>query len=103
MIGLETALGLSLKLVDEKVLGLPALVRALTVSAARCFELPAGTLKKGAAADLAVLDLDARQVVDRNRSRSKSRNTPFHGWELRGLVTHTVVGGKVVHEAGGAR
>jgi dihydroorotase len=98
MIGLETALGLCMKLVDEKVLGLPELIDKLTVGAARIFDLPAGTLSRGAIADVTVLDPARRWTVDRARSRSKSRNTPFHGWELRGAVTHTIVGGKIVFE-----
>ena len=60
MIGLETALGLGLKLVDDKVLTLPALIRRLTVGAAQVFGLPGGTLGKGAPADVTVLDAEAR-------------------------------------------
>jgi dihydroorotase len=99
MIGLETALGLCMRLVDEKVLTLPALVGKLTSGAARIFELPAGTLARGAVADVTVFDPARAWTVDRMRLKSKSRNTPFHGWELRGHVTHTIVGGKVVYEA----
>jgi dihydroorotase len=101
MIGLETALGLCMKLVDDKVLSLPELVRKLTVGAARCFELPAGTLARGAVADVTVFDPGKAWTVDRARMRSKSRNTPFHGWELRGRVTMTLVGGTVVYRFGG--
>jgi dihydroorotase len=98
MIGLETALGLGLKLVDDKVLTLPKLIERLTIGAARVFGLPAGTLGKGAPADVTVLDLDAAYKVDPERFRSKSRNSPFRGWELRGRVTHTIVGGQVVFD-----
>jgi dihydroorotase len=103
MIGLETALGLCMKLVDEKVLTLPQLIGKLTVGAARIFELPGGTLKVGAPGDVTVFDAARAWKVDRARLAGKSRNTPFHGWELRGQVTHTIVGGKVVFEAGGAK
>jgi dihydroorotase len=96
MIGLETALALALKLVDEKVLTLAELVRKLTAGAARVFELPAGTLAKGAAADVVVFDPAAEWTVDRARGRSKSKNTPFHGWPVRGRVLHTIVGGRVI-------
>lgn len=96
MLGLETALSLCLKLVDEKVLTLPQLVGKLTVGAARVFELASGTLAKGAAADVVVFDPIAPHTVDRVKQRTKSRNTPFHGWELRGQVLHTIVGGEVV-------
>jgi dihydroorotase len=98
MIGLETAFGLGLKLVDDELLTLPALIARLTIGAAKVFGLPGGTLKKGAPADVVVLDLDTAYHVDVDRFRSKSRNSPFRGWELRGSVTHTIVGGKVVHE-----
>ena len=99
MIGLETAFGLCMKLVDEKVLTLPQLIAKLTVGAARVFELPVGTLKRGALADVVVLDPAVRYTVDRAASKSKSRNTPFHGWELQGRARMTIVGGKLVSEA----
>ena len=75
---------------------MPELVRKLTVGAARVFELPAGTLARGAAADVVVFDPAAEWTVDRAGGRSKSRNTPFHGWPVRGRVLHTIVGGQVV-------
>jgi dihydroorotase len=50
-----------------------------------------------------VFDAARAWKVDRAKLAGKSRNTPFHGWELRGQVTHTIVGGKVVFEAGGAK
>ncbi|MCU1280581.1 MAG: dihydroorotase, multifunctional complex type [bacterium] len=96
MIGLETAFGLGLKLVDDEVLTLPALIARLTIGAAKVFGLPAGTLEKGAPADVVVLDVDTAYKVDADRFRSKSRNSPFRGWELRGRAMHTIVGGKVV-------
>jgi dihydroorotase len=99
MIGLETGLSLGLKLVEEGVLGLGQLVEKMTVGAARIFDLPAGTLALGATADVVVFDPRARWTVDREKLRSKSRNTPFHGWELPGRVRYTIVGGQVVHEA----
>ena len=98
MVGLETALGLGLKLVDEKVLTLPTLIERLTVGAARVLGLKAGTLGRGAPADVTVIDLEAAYKVDPDRFKSKSRNSPFRGWELRGRVAQTIVGGVVVHE-----
>jgi dihydroorotase len=103
MIGLETALGLGLKLVDEKLLTLPTLVKRLTVGAAQVFGLPGGTLKRGAPADVVVFDAERSYKVEPDKFRSKSRNSPFRGWELRGHVTHTIVGGKLVHEEEAAR
>jgi dihydroorotase len=101
MTGLETALSLGLRLVDDKVLTLPTLIRRLTVGAAKIFGLPGGTLEKGAPADVVVFDPAAGYRVDAARMWSKARNSPFHGWELRGRVVVTVVGGRVAHE--GAR
>jgi len=98
IIGLETALPLGLKLVERGVLTLPELIRRLTSGAARVFELPAGTLARGVAADVVVFDPTAARTVDRAQQRSKSRNTPFHGWQVNGRVTHTIVGGQLVHE-----
>jgi dihydroorotase len=98
MVGLETALGLGLKQVEEKLLTLPLLLRRLTVGAAQVFGLPAGTLRRGAAADVTVFDPEASQTVDPARFRSKSRNSPFAGWALHGRVTQVLVGGRLVHE-----
>lgn len=98
MLGLETALSLGLKLVEEGVLGLGPLLEKMTVAAARIFDLPAGTLGAGAAADVVIFDPQTRWVVDRDQLRSKSRNTPFHGWELPGRVRYTIVGGQVVYD-----
>jgi dihydroorotase len=99
MIGLETALSLGLKLVEEGVLGLGPLLEKMTVGGARIFDLRAGTLKPGVAADVVIFDPRARWTVNREHMRSKSRNTPFHGWELPGRVRYTIVGGRVVHES----
>ena len=55
-----------------------------------------GTLKPGAPADIAVLDLDREWIVDRNRVQSRSNNTPFHGMKVWGKAVFTVVGGKVI-------
>jgi dihydroorotase len=96
MIGLETALALGLRLVEEKVLTLPQLIDKLTDGAARLFGLAAGTLARGAAGDVTVLDLDSVQTYDPARGRSKSKNSPFAGWSLRGRALYTVVGGELV-------
>ena len=99
MIGLETALGLGLRLVEENALTIFQLVDRMTAGAARVFGLEAGTLSIGAPADVVVFDPVARSKVDRNAFHSKSRNSPFHGWELPGRVRLTLVGGRIVHEA----
>jgi dihydroorotase len=101
VVGLETALGVALaELVRPGALALPALVDLLSTRPARVFNLPAGTLAKGAAADVVVFDPSATWTVDAEAFFSKSRNTPFGGRELTGLVRWTMVGGAIVHRIG---
>lgn len=99
MVGLETALGLLLKLVDDREMTLELAVAALTHRAAACFGLEAGTLAVGAPADVTLVDPTARVTVDPRTFRSRSRNTPFAGWELPGCVTRTLLGGETVFRA----
>ena len=97
VVGLETALGLGLtELVEGGVLTLPELVIRMSTAPARVYSLPAGTLARGAQADVVVFDPAARWTVDPKRFRSKSHNTPFAGRELIGKVEYTIVGGKLV-------
>jgi dihydroorotase len=101
VIGLETALGLAItELVQPGVLSLPRLVERMASGPAGVAHLPAGTLQPGQAADVVVFDPAAAWTVDPARFFSKSRNTPFGGRRLRGLVRWTIVGGRVVHTAG---
>jgi dihydroorotase len=97
IVGLETALGLGLTvLVAGGVLTLGALIARMSTIPARTFGLPGGTLATGRPADLIIIDPEVRWRVDPQRFRSKSRNTPFAGWELQGAVVRTVVGGRTV-------
>lgn len=97
IVGLETALGLSLTLlVRAGVLTLPELIARMSTIPARVFGLPGGTLAAGHPADVVVFDPRAAWTVDVTRFRSKSRNTPFAGWELAGRVARTIVGGRTV-------
>jgi dihydroorotase len=98
IVGLETALGLGLKLVAEGVLDVPALVARMTTGPARLLGIPAGTLDVGAAADVAVIDPERRWKVAARSFKSKSRNTPFDGWDLQGKAVATFVGGRLVYE-----
>ena len=99
--GLETAVPLCFdRLVHTGLISQARLVELLTSGPARAFSLPGGTLQEGGAADLTVLAPDATVTIDRSRFRSKSRNTPFDGWTLRGGVAATIVGGRVVYETG---
>jgi dihydroorotase len=99
IIGFETALPLTLVLVQEGVLTLETAISKLTVEPARAFGLNKGTLAAGADADVVLINPDSAWVVDPNRFHSKSRNTPFAGWNVRGKVIATVVGGTVVYES----
>jgi dihydroorotase len=75
-------------------------VELLTDGPARAFGLPGGHLGVGAPADVTVVDPEAEWTVDAKRFFSRSRNTPFHGRKLKGLVTQTWVGGRLVFEDG---
>jgi dihydroorotase len=83
IVGLETALSLTLALVDEGVLTLESAVDKLATAPAKAFSLNAGTLAVGAPADVAIVDPNREWQVDPSRFRSKSRNTPFAGWKVR--------------------
>ncbi|HEX5646746.1 MAG TPA: dihydroorotase [Nitrospira sp.] len=100
IVGLETALSLTLGLVEEGVLSLEQAVAKLTSAPAAAFGLKKGTLAVGADADVAIVDQHAQWEVDPSKFRSKSRNTPFAGWKIKGQVKTTMVGGRVVFEAG---
>jgi len=102
IVGLETAFPVCLELVRKGVLPDRRLVEALTAGPARAFGLAAGTLSRGVAADVTVLDPAAEWVVDPAKLYSKSRNTPWKGKRLVGRCTYTVVGGRIVHGEGRA-
>jgi len=96
IIGLETALPLSLMLYFEGVLSLADLIAKFTVNPARIFNLKKGSLLPGTDADVTIMDLENTWTVDVNKFKSKSRNSPFHGRNVRGEVVTTFVGGKMV-------
>jgi dihydroorotase len=98
IVGLETAVSLSLdRLVHRGLISLSRLVELLSVNPARILRVPGGALTPGAPADLTILAPDLRVRVEARAMRSKARNTPFDGWELRGGVAATIVGGRLVH------
>ena len=97
IVGLETAVALCLdRLVGEGLLDLPRLVALLTTNPARVLGLPGGTLAPGSPADVTVLDLARKRLVEPARFESKGRNTPFAGWQLKGWPVMTIVDGRVV-------
>ena len=97
IVGLETALPLTLRLVEEGVLSLDEAVAKVTVNPARVMRLNKGHLGIGADADLCLIDPEATWTVDPRRLRSKSNNTPFAGWRIKGSVAMTIVDGRVVY------
>jgi len=96
VVGLETALPLTLRLVNDGVLGLNEAIARLTVGPARALGIPRGTLEVGVPADVTIIDPAAKWTLEAAALHSKSKNTPFDGWKMKGAATHTIVGGKVV-------
>jgi dihydroorotase len=96
IVGLETALGLTLRLVHDGHLSLERTIECLTSAPARTVGLSMGTLRPGAEADVTLVDPEAKWTVDPERFHSKGRNTPFAGWQLKGRVVRTLVAGRTV-------
>jgi len=96
MIGLETSLSLTLALVRDNVLTIAQAIAAYTLHPARILHLNKGALATGADADITIIDPALEWTVDRNCFFSKSKNSPFHGWQLKGKAAHTIVAGNVV-------
>ncbi|HUK36773.1 MAG TPA: dihydroorotase [Vicinamibacterales bacterium] len=96
--GLETAVSLCFdRLVHKGVVALPRLVELLSVNPARILNVAGGSLAEGALADVAILAPDLAVTVVASTMKSKSKNTPFDGWQLRGGVAATFVGGRLVY------
>jgi dihydroorotase len=96
--GLETAVSLCLdRLVHRGVISIGRLIELLSAGPARILGVQGGSLSDGAPADVTILAEDLAVTVSAARMRSRSRNTPFDGWQLRGGVAATIVGGRVVY------
>ena len=101
IIGLETAVPLALdRLVHARVIGLMQLVRLMSTRPAEIYSLPGGSLREGAPADITILDLRTLRTVDPSSFQSLARNTPFAGMRLKGWPVATIIGGKIVWQAG---
>jgi dihydroorotase len=98
IVGLETELGLFLDILihKKKAIDLSRLIAMLTVEPAQLLHLDRGTLSSGVAADVTLIDPDLEWTVDAGAFQSRSTNTPFNGWELKGRAVRTIVGGKTV-------
>jgi dihydroorotase len=102
--GLETAVSLCFdRLVHRGAISLSRLIELLSVNPAKVLRLPGGSLTEGGPADLTILAPDLAVTVSAAHMRSKSKNTPFDGWQLRGGVAATIVGGRVVFVNEGVR
>jgi len=99
IVGLETALPLSLKLVDEKILSMGDVIKKLTSTPADIFNLKAGNLSLGNEADILIFNSNLEYSIDISKFHSKSKNSPFDGWKVKGKVIHTLVKGKTAYSA----
>lgn len=97
--GLELLLPLTLKWAEEDHLALPTALSRITCDAAHILGIDAGHLSVGAEADVCVFDAERYWKVEPSSLRSQGKNTPYSGIELKGRVTHTLVGGQVAYEA----
>jgi dihydroorotase len=100
VVGLETALPLTLELVSQGILDVRRAVSLLSSGPAMAFDLAGGQLGVGAPADLTIVDPLAEWTVDASEFFSKGRNTPFDGRKVKGRVTMTLVGGRIVFQHG---
>ncbi len=98
IVGLETALPLSLKLVEDKILTISQVIEKLTINPANIVNSDKGTLKKNKVADITIFDPKEEYIIDKNNFYSKGKNTPFQDWKVRGKVKYTIVSGKIVYK-----
>lgn len=97
--GLETALGSSLNLVHDGVLTLQQLIEKMTLHPSRILRIQdKGMLKVGSDADIVIVDKNREWKVDAEKFISKGKNTPFHGWILKGLAAVTICKGKIYEQ-----
>jgi dihydroorotase len=99
IIGLETALPLGLKLVDDGVLSMTGLIEKMSKNPARILGLES-QLAVGHPADITIIDTEKTYTMDTEKFCSLSKNSPFVGWEMKGKAVLTMVGGQVVYEEG---
>jgi len=98
IVGLETCVPLVFdRLVHAGRIGVSRAIALLSTNPARVFGLPGGSLANGVAADVTILAPDAAVTIRAKDLKSKSRNTPFDGWQLTGAVAATIVGGRLVY------
>jgi len=97
IIGLETSVSLSLKLVHDGVISLTGLVEKMSTNPAKILGLDTG-ITAGRPADISIIDPDLSYKIDSSKFQSLSRNTPFNGWDIKGKAVLTMVGGKILFD-----
>ena len=97
IIGLETSLPLSLKLVEDGVLTINQLIEKMSCNPSNILGLKRGSIKPGSIADITLIDPAAEWTVEKDKLASKSGNSPFLGWKVKGAATSTILAGAVVH------
>lgn len=99
-IGLESGLAVSImELIDKKILSWPELIEKLAVNPARILGIDRGALNAGANADIIIVDAGKEFILDKKSIVSKSKNSPFIGKTIKGLVEYTIFNGKVVYKS----
>lgn len=98
IVGLETAFSLAVTELVPDYLDLKGLVERMSLSPAKLLKNGKGTLKEGAIADIAIVDMEREYIINKENLISKSKNTPFHNKKVRGKVVMTICGGKVVYK-----
>ena len=101
MVGLETSFSLALQLVTDGIVSLEEVLTKYTCHPARILGVSKGTLSPGRDADITIIDVSREHTVDVSHFRSKSKNSPFHGWQLKGQVLYTIVKGKIIYDTNG--
>lgn len=95
IVGLETSLPLTLKLVEEDIISLTEAIAKLTVNPARILSLNKGTLSVGADADISIINPDSEWQIDVKKFKSKGKNSPFQGWNVKGMLNTVIMNGIV--------
>ncbi|MFQ5714500.1 MAG: dihydroorotase [Candidatus Scalinduaceae bacterium] len=97
VIGLETTLGLVItELVNPGIISLKDAILKMSTNPAKIFRVSGGSLLPGTPADVTIIDMNKEWIVDVSNFESKSRNSPFHGWKLKGQAVMTIVAGRIV-------
>jgi dihydroorotase len=96
IIGLETSLPLTLQLVRDGIMDLPSAIAKFSCNPATILSVKGGTIEEGKEADLTLIDLTKEYVVREEDFNSKSHNSPFIGWTMKGKAMLTMVGGRIV-------